>query len=156
MSPFIQEEWQSTLNRMWHCDDWHKFVAARGMRGISSPYQNVGGCIPHPPAVDARDARQAGTCIGFCYTYRYTIERVRYRGLQIKGRSDILYFFCIHDCRTCCRPCRVKIYILHWCIFANTTFAAVTKTLHSSYGFATVTRFALVVVALLSVDYKFA
>ena len=43
MSPFIQEEWQSTLSWMWHRDDWHKFVTARGMRGIASPCQNVGG-----------------------------------------------------------------------------------------------------------------
>ena len=35
----------------------------RGMRGISSPCQNVGGCIPHPPAVDARDVYLLRLCV---------------------------------------------------------------------------------------------
>ena len=49
MSQFIQEEWQSTLSWMWHCDDWHKFVAAKGgWEALHPPCQNVGGCIPPP------------------------------------------------------------------------------------------------------------
>ena len=56
MSSFIQEEWQSTLSWMWHCDDWHKFVAARGDERHCIPLPKCWGNVsPYPPAVDARD-----------------------------------------------------------------------------------------------------
>ena len=50
MSPFIQEEWQSTLSWMWHCDLWWHCSSQQGwMRGIAPPCQNVGGCITIRP-----------------------------------------------------------------------------------------------------------
>jgi len=49
MSPFIQEEWQSTLSWMWHCDNWHKFVAARGDEWHCIPLPKCWGMHPHPP-----------------------------------------------------------------------------------------------------------